>query len=568
MASNDAVTADSGYDVESLHGRRATDRVNRLVVGDILERLTWSFPDKAALIGWPGVYGSRRFAQMTYREADEAANQVAHALLGAGLKRSDRVALLCDNSVEAVIAMFGIAKAGLVCVPLNPLFHGSVTEQLLRQVEPSYAIVDADLWPQTASAFAAAGVTPSVTIPVGNASAAADTVDFGTWIESQPRTEPEIEIPLHADDIWLMLFTSGTTSAPKVVMYSHTYSYMASLGFRGSVTRGLRFEEDLRMCTFLPVIYHCGHNASFIPAFLSGGTCVLGRGFEPRAVAEAVTTHRATALWGGAPRFLDTTATAAEQDDGLDLSSLTVGLFAWTAMTPDLAARLKALAGPDLLLVEAFGQTEAISCYRFWLDQFPEKVEASAGEVNHVGVPNPLLAGAILDTDNHSLQGTVGVPGEACYRSPAVMAGYFRDPSATAQAFRGSWFHSGDSCAYEPDGTQTMVDRYKDMIKSGGENVASVRVETVAAGHPDVVRAAAVGLPDERWGERVTLVAITVEGSTLAAEELIRYCRERLAGFETPKEVVFVDAFPETVGGKILKYKLREQLTSTPAEAT
>ena len=127
MAKTRIGNVSGAYDVETLHGRRATDRINRLVVGDILERLTWSAPDKTALIGMPGAFGSPRFSRLTYRDADEAANQVAHALLAAGLRRSDRVAMLCDNSVEAVITMFGIAKAGLVCVPLNPLFHHAVT---------------------------------------------------------------------------------------------------------------------------------------------------------------------------------------------------------------------------------------------------------------------------------------------------------------------------------------------------------------------------------------------------------------------------------------------------------
>lgn len=544
-------------DVETLHGRRATDRVNRLVVGDMLERLTWSLPDKVALHARPGAAGSERFMSLTYRQADEAANQVAQALLAAGLRRSDRVALLCDNSVEAVVAMFGIAKAGLVCVPLNPLFHADVTHALLQRVGASYAIVDADLWPSAASAFDRAGLAPAVTLTLAGERPIAGSRSFEEWLSGQPTSPPDIPIPLHGDDIWMMLFTSGTTSAPKACMYSHTYTYVAALGFKGSLTRGLRHEEDLRLCSYLPVIYHCGHNASILPAFLAGGTCVLGRRFDPVAVATAVSDERVTALWGGAPRFFESVASAAEQDRRLDLSSLTVGLFAWTAMAPTLAERLHALAGPELQLVEAFGQTEALSCYRFWLEEHPDKVVSSGGVVNHVGRPNPLLGAAILDPDGRPVRET-GVPGEAAYRSPAVMAGYYRDPVATQEAFRGGWFHSGDSCEYEPDGSQTMVDRYKDIIKSGGENVASIRVEAVATSHPEVARAAAVGMPDERWGERVTLYVVRAEGSQLAEDELIAYCRERLAGFESPKEVRFLEEFPETVGGKVLKYRLRE----------
>jgi acyl-CoA synthetase (AMP-forming)/AMP-acid ligase II len=152
-----------------------------------------------------------------------------------------------------------------------------------------------------------------------------------------------------------------------------------------------------------------------------------------------------------------------------------------------------------------------------------------------------------------------GVPGEAVYRSPAVTAGYYRDEPATEEAFRYGWFHSGDSCVYDDQGLRIMVDRYKDIVKTGGENVSSLRVEAVLHQHPGVAKAAVIGLPHERWGEAVTAVVVAEPGQEASEADLIAFCHERLAGFETPKRVVFVDALPETVGGKVLKYKLREQ---------
>lgn len=143
---------------------------------------------------------------------------------------------------------------------------------------------------------------------------------------------------------------------------------------------------------------------------------------------------------------------------------------------PDLVRRLKTLFGDDVGLLEVFGQTEAMSCYRFWTDEWPEKVERARGTINYVGVPNPLLAATVVDAEGAIVR---DAPGEAVYRSPAVAAGYYRDEAATRDAFRGGWFHSGDSCAYDPDGLQIMVDRYKDIVKTGGENVSSTRVESV-----------------------------------------------------------------------------------------
>jgi acyl-CoA synthetase (AMP-forming)/AMP-acid ligase II len=544
------------FDVTSLSGRRAAQRWNRVAVGDILERLTWAHPDKEAIVGWAGAFADPRYQRVTYREADATANQVASALLAAGLERSDRVVLYCDNSVEALLTMMGIAKAGLVAVPVNPLMAPDVLRWAIGHVEARYAITDAELYPRGEAAFEGAGLAPAVTIPIGG-DAVPGSVPFDEWIGGQPVTEPEVEI--HGDDIWSLLFTSGTTSMPKAVMSTHIYSYMAAQSYTLSLTRGLRYEGDLRLCTFLPIVFHCGHHAAFFSAFFAGGTAIVGRRPDPAANVAAVSRERATAVWAGSPMLLQSLADAAEADPTIDLGSLTVAMFSWSTMHPELVARWQALCGKDLGLLEVFGQTEAMSCYRFWAGQWPEKVASSRGTVNHVGAPNPLLAATVLDPEGNSLRDDPGVPGEAAYRSPAVTAGYYRDEPATREAFRHGWFHSGDSCAYEPDGQQVMVDRYKDIVKSGGENVSSTRVEGAVIQHPDVARVAVIALPDARWGELVCAVIVATPGTEPDPADIIAFSRERLAGYETPKRVLVVDEMPETVGGKILKYKLRER---------
>jgi acyl-CoA synthetase (AMP-forming)/AMP-acid ligase II len=162
-----------------------------------------------------------------------------------------------------------------------------------------------------------------------------------------------------------------------------------------------------------------------------------------------------------------------------------------------------------------------------------------------------------MDADGRSLHDQPGVCGEAVYRSPVMTAGYFRDEPATRDAFRHGWFHSGDMCEFRDDGLRVMVDRYKDIVKSGGENVSSLRVEAVVALYPAVARVAVIGLADPHWGEAVTAIVIPRPGETLDEKALISFCRERLAGYETPKRIIIVDDLPVTVGGKILKYKLR-----------
>ena len=543
-------------DVTSLHHRRAVHRWERMSVGDLIERVTWSRPDKLAIVGRPGAYADDRLQALTYRQADQTANQVAHALLASGLERGDVVLLFCENSVEAYLAKIGIAKAGLVAAPLNPMMAPDLVAAMIDLVQPKLAIVDAELWPRAQEPFAAKGLRAGITIAIGGPPAPG-SVSFTEFIAGQETGEPEVEI--HADDIWEILFTSGTTALPKGVMISHACSYAAGFGFALSLTRGLRLESDLKVGTYLPMIYHVGDQPFTYSVFLCGGTLVLGRRPNPGHIAEMIDAERVTALWAGSPamvRALDTVLTARPD---LDARSLTVIVYGWAALPPATLASMKRHCGDDLCAFEIFGQTESISCHRFWPDEWPELYAATAPQHNYVGVPSPILASTVLDADGGDLAHQPGVAGEAAYRSPAVMAGYYRDEEATRHAFRYGWFHSGDSCAYDDAGLRIMLDRYKDIVKTGGENVSSLRVEAVLAQHPDVAKAAVIGLPHARWSEAVTAVVVLRDGAEASEEDLIKHCRASLAGYETPKSVVFAADLPETVGGKVLKYKLRAQ---------
>jgi acyl-CoA synthetase (AMP-forming)/AMP-acid ligase II len=550
---NSVDTDGTTFDVTTLRGRRAVHRWERTSVGDVFERLTWSYPDQQAIVGRPGAYGDDRFASLTYREADRTANQVAHALLSRGLAPSSRVLLFCENSVEAWIAKIGIAKAGLVAMPLNPNLAPDVIEHLVGHAEPVFAIVDAETWPRAEGAFANAGLPAGVTITVGGGPVPG-SVSFTDFVADRPADEPDVEI--HGDDIWEMLFTSGTTAMPKGVMTSHSASYLAALNFALSLTRGGGLENDLRLGTFLPMIYHVGDLIFALASFLSGGTLVLGRRPAADAVARAVVEERVTALWAGSPQFV--TALTREFDaTGDDVSCLDVLVYGWGALPPKTHQSLLDHAGEDLVVLGIFGQTEAIACHRFWPRRWPETYARTAPVVNYVGLPSPLLASDVFDEDGNSLRDRPGVPGEAVYRTPTVTAGYYKNEAATREAFRDGWFHSGDSAAFDEDGLRVVVDRIKDIVKTGGENVSSLRVESALYEHPGVSRAAVIGLPHDHWGEAVTAVIVPAPGVDTTAEELIGHCRGKLAGYETPKAVVFLDELPETVGGKVLKYKLR-----------
>nr|WP_222131548.1 AMP-binding protein [Pseudonocardia sp. C8] len=536
-----------------MRGRRAVNRWERTSVGDVFERLTWSYPDKIAITGRAGAYGEERFASVTYRQADEIANQVAHALAARGLEPGDRVVLFCENSVEAFLAKIGIAKAGMVAVPINPAVAPDVLEYLIDRAEPGVAIVDAELWPRAEASFASRGLPVAAAVAVGGVIAGVPS--FGEFVEGHDRTEPDVEI--HGDDIWQLLFTSGTTAMPKGVMVSHSGSHLAALNFSVSLTRRLPVEAELEVATFLPMIYHVGDQIFTFPAFLAGGSLVLGRRPVPDQVVAAVAEERPTALWAGSPQFVSALVGEADRT-GADLSSLTVLVYGWGALAPEVYSSLQDKA-PGLVALGIFGQTESIACHRFWPLAWPEVHERTAPAVNYVGVPSPMLASDVVDESGASLRDTPHVPGEAVYRSPIVTPGYYLDEEATREAFRGGWFHSGDSVAVDEDGLRIMVDRFKDIVKSGGENVSSLRVESVLHGHPAVEKAAVVGLPHEHWGEAVTAVVVPRPGAEPDEASILAHCRDRLGGYETPKAVVFTDALPETVGGKVLKYKLRQR---------
>jgi acyl-CoA synthetase (AMP-forming)/AMP-acid ligase II len=546
-------------DVSSLYDRRNDERWNRMAVGDILERLSLSDPEHEALVAAPEAIVDPRYARVTYREANDIADRVATGLLATGLGRGEIVVMLTENSVEGYLSKMGVAKAGLVAAPVNTMMADDVVEEMLRFIGAKVAIVDTALWESRAGVFGRAGVRPLIAIGPDEVTPAGATA-FHDFVSGAPAGPPDVRI--HGDDIWEILLTSGTTAMPKAVMVSHTYSYAAATSFALSATRGLAVESDLRMYTFLPMIYHVGDHAYVMSTFLAGGTVVLGRGLASASIAEVITRERITCLWGGSPQFLeDLEREASAHLKRYDLTSLTVIIYGWNAVSPALVERLTALAGGELHFFGIFGQTEAISCHRFWISRWPELHDRTAPQQNYVGLPSPMLASIIVDEHGESLADRPGEQGEAVYRSPAMMSGYYRDEVATEAAFRDGWFHSGDMAMYGEDGLRIMVDRYKDVVKSGGENVSSLRVEAVLNLHPLVARSAVVGIPDDRWGEAVTAVVIPAQGAEIDEAELIAFCRARLAGFETPKRVVVADELPLTVGGKVLKYRLREQLS-------
>ena len=393
-------------DVENFRHRRNDDRWNRVSVGDIIERVTWSTPDKLALISTADATVNPAHRRVTYAQANALVNRVANALLALGLADATRVAMFCDNSNEAWLTKIGIAKAGLVAAPVNVMMAPDVILDTLAHVDAKIAIVDQPQWDRLGDRLHAAGITPVMSIGGGDAGVAPD---FDAFIAGHAASEPDVRI--HGDDVWQGLFTSGTTARPKAVMISHTYTYMAAYSHVLTQTRGLEHESDIRHAAFTPMVYHIGDHACIFSPLLAGGTASAAPKPEGHLMAETCTRERTTPLLGGSPQFVESLIRAVdERPFAYDLSSMTAMHFGWAPLAPGSLAAFRRICGPQVKVYEICGQTEAVACHRFHVDRHTDLYLRESPTTNHVGYPSPIMAATVFDELGHDLRGRKGLP--------------------------------------------------------------------------------------------------------------------------------------------------------------
>ena len=461
---------------------------------------------------------------VTYGELDRDSSRLAAELMGRGLGRGDRVAVLADNCPEYVTLFFACAKAGLVMTPLN---WRLAPPELAYQVDHSGASVvlaSRSRLEQAEQVVAGAEHRPPI-----------------RPLEDPPEAEGDVDVVVEDDDPLFLIYTSGTTGRPKGAVLTHANCFWTNTAI-DRLMDVTTFDVVLQV---LPQFHVGGWNVQPLLAWWKGATVVLEPSFDPGRALRLIEEKRVTTMMGVPANYLF----MAEHPSfaTTDLSSLRMAVVGGAPMPESL---IETWTARGVSLVQGYGLSEASPNV---LGLPPEYVKEKVG---YAGKAYPHVEVALEGSDGSLIDGPG--TGELLVRGPSVFAGYWNDPAATAEAMRGGWLHTGDVAERDADGFYRIRDRIKDMYISGGENVYPAEVESVLMAHPDVVEAAVVGVPDERWGEAG--VAVVVTRRPLDPEELLDWCRGRLARFKVPREVRFVDALPRSGMNKVLKREIVEML--------
>jgi len=509
----------------------ALERSRRLLLSEPVSRSARRHPDKTAL-----VFGD---ASLTYAELEERTIRLAGALAARGVERGDRVALLLFNRLEVVEAFFGCHKAGATPVPVNFRLVQDEVDYIVENSGAVGVIADEPLAQRAASAAANVdGVR--FHLAVGPAPAGAEAYEDA--LAAAAADEPSLIGD--EDDIAFLMYTSGTTGRAKGAMLTHQNMYAQTVNWTHEVGG---VSEDAVWRAGAP-LFHIAGVAGILPFLSLGGTAVIAPSteFDPGGAIEELRRHAVTHTF-----FVPTQWDAVCRHPDAPALASTLRKAIWGASpAPRSTLELMGETFPGIDILSNFGQTEMCPSTT-WL-----KGSDSVRKMGSVGTPSINVEVRIVDDAMQDVPR--GEVGEIVYRGPTVMKGYFADEAATSEAFTGGWFHSGDLVREDAEGFIYVVDRKKDMIISGGENIYPAEVETAIRAHPGVADVAVVGMPHERWVETPLAVVVRAADAELTETDVIEHCRAHLAGYKKPSAVVFVEELPRNAGGKVLKRTLKE----------
>jgi fatty-acyl-CoA synthase len=497
--------------------------VSGYTVHDLFQRAFRIYADRVAV--------TSETDSFTYRELGERSARLAAALYGLGVRPGDRVAVLAETRPEYVETYAALASLGVTALTLNIRLHPDELAYCLDSGKPVALLTSAALADRVGAEQSGLRGRICFDGPLPG------HLGYAELLAAASPLAPVIDV--HAEDIHNVLYTSGTTGRPKGAMISQG----------AAAIRGLRLAQWFGLTAadgfigWLP-LFHCGGDESLYATMLTGGTYATLRKADVETMFRLIERDRLSwtlLLPGVITDFLH-----HPRRTEFDLSSFRFAI-GYANMMPHVVEQL--IQACEIDFYDAFGQTE--TSYLL------------AHGVIHPGetptlrkTPSPQLTVRIVDADLNET--AVGEPGECVVRGPGVMSGYLDDPASTAEVFHGGWLHTGDVLVRNPDGTLSFVDRKRYLIKTGGENVYPAEVEQVIAGHDAVQEVCVYGVPDEHWGEAVAAVVVRTPGAEVTEEEIVSWCRERLAGFKRPRQLRFITAaeLPRSTTGKIQRHEL------------
>jgi fatty-acyl-CoA synthase len=519
----------------------ALDAARRMSHGEQLARIARKYPERMAFVCGEDA--------RTFREIDSRVNRLARGLGTRGVGQGDRVAVLMGNSIEMVEAIFAGWRLGAIVVPVNFRLVAPEVGYVLGDSGVRAVIVDEAFLPLV-DAVRPSLATLDAVVVLGESKADAPA-GGGARVESYEdvlaaESDDPLDVDVPEQAPALIMYTSGTTGRPKGAVLTHFNVVMQTVN--SMIEQGIGGHDDVWYAN-LP-LFHIGGLVGILPYVMAGGSSVIVRSgqFDAKAAVDDLERYRVTGCVFVGMQWDEVCDVAAAGDRDLRLRRVSWG----AANTPVHVLEKMSTTLPGVPIFSFFGQTEMspVTCVLH-----AEDAERKRGSV---GKPVVNVEARIVDDQMNDV--ATGEVGEIVYRGPTVMQGYWNMPDANEEATSGGWFHSGDLCRMDEEGYIYVVDRRHDMIISGGENIYCPEVEAAISAHPGVAEAAVIGVPHPRWGETPRAVVVAADPvSPPTEDEIIAWCRERLASYKKPTSVIVVDALPRNATGKVVKPALREQ---------
>jgi long-chain acyl-CoA synthetase len=480
----------------------------------------------------------------SFAEVDEISGRVAASLLDLGLRRGDTVAVQLPNIPQFLFSYFGILKAGLVMCPISPLLRAPEVAFHLENSDAKM-LLTFELFAEEAvrGANQVEGVTTYVVNMPGSVERPQGTRHFDELYGAENTGEME---PTDADDTAILIYTSGTTGSPKGAELTHFQLYM-NCTVSGEVFQ--LHKEDISVAA-LPLFHVFGLSTVLNVCVRYGGSLALVPRFDAQTVLDEIERHHCTVFSGVPTMYFELLRADLK---GRDVSSLRRCTSGGDSIPgPVIEAFEKKFSGAMILEGYGLSETASVTAFNFSVEE---------RKVRSVGKPIWGVEVQIVDVDDQPLPRGADNIGEIVMRGHNVMKGYYKNQEATIEALRGGWFHTGDLAYVDEDGYLFIVDRLKDLIIRGGFNVYPIEVEEVLFSHPAIAEAAVIGRPDERLGQEIVAVVVLEPGADLTHDDLVAYCKERLAPYKYPRELRIVDQLPKGPTGKILKKELRAEIS-------